>query len=292
MKIHSVFFVRKQKQNLQKKILKEIRSGSYDFVWIDKGNFINRDLLEKIRSRGVYIIHYTQDHIGAYSGGFGAEYFDALDLVDLQITTNHSDASYYENMGYHVLLDKFCLSGARAVKSEEPQKHDIIFIGHHEPYTELVIRRLAAKFNVALYGTRWLKLRNMAYVYPQTVWGDKYYHALISAKMGICIYSRHNLNTNQIRPYELAYAGTFILAERSKDLVADFQDGVHCACFSSPGELLTKAEHYLHNDCERLLITKAAKKRVDQLVIDKVFLANTNKVYRILESDKIRQNPN
>ena len=168
----------------------------------------------------------------------------------------------------------------------QPNSFPNIFIGHHEPYTELVIRRLATKFKVALYGTRWLKLRNMAYVYPKTVWGDEYYRALISAKMGICIYSRHNLNTNQLRPYELAYAGTFILAERSKDLVADFQDGVHCACFASPDELLTKAEQYLHNDGERLLISKAAKKRVDELFIDKVFGETVKRVSDILSSNK------
>jgi spore maturation protein CgeB len=272
-KVFSIFQAIVGSNKIRKLILIELEYGNYDYVWIDKGNFITKELIFQIKTYNCKVIHYCQDHIGSYSHNFGKDYFSSLPYIDLQITTNRSDYVYYENFGYNVILDKFCYCvPENLTKVDLKKEYDIAFIGHHEEYTEKVIRQLSVNFKVTVFGPKWIKVSRVCDVKPYTVWGDDYINTLKKSKIVLSLYSRYNLNTNTLRPYEITAAGSLLVTERTKDIENDFIDRKEIICFDNIDELNNVLSYYLQHEDEREEIAgNGHRKTMENYLVDKVF---------------------
>lgn len=263
----------KGSKSLCVKILSELEKGEYKYLWLDKASYITGDFIQSVKQMNVHIIHYTQDHIGSYNHGFSYEYFSSLSEIDIQITTNRSDYAFYENFGRRVYLDKFSYSyDPKPFETPLLKRYDVVFIGHHEEYTEGILRLLAKDYKITVFGPKWIKLKHICNVMPYTVWGDDYIEEIRKSKIVLSIFSKYNLNTNTLRPYEITSSGSFVLTERTKDILKDFNEGNELECFGSIDELKKKISYYLIHENERELIAKQGmKKTIDHFSIKKVF---------------------
>jgi spore maturation protein CgeB len=166
---------------------------------------------------------------------------------------------------------------------------DVVFVGHHEPDgREDSIRALVTVgIHVKLWGGHyWSRVvlgdlyDNLSPIVPAD--GDAYAKALCGAKICLCFLSKLNRDTYTRRCFEIPACGKVMLAERTDDLLQFFTEDEEACFFSSPEELVHKAQWLIHNPDIRERIAQAGLRRVwadghDVASRAKYFLSMLNK---------------
>jgi spore maturation protein CgeB len=93
------------------------------------------------------------------------------------------------------------------------------------------------------------------------LWGDDYVHALASFKIGLGLLSKAIPEQHTTRTFEIPAAGTFLLAERTDEHRAFFEEGREAEYFDSTEELHDKVLFYLRNDAARSTIAARGRER-------------------------------
>jgi glycosyltransferase involved in cell wall biosynthesis len=92
--------------------------------------------------------------------------------------------------------------------------------------------------------------------------GDAYAKALCGAKICLCFLSKLNRDTYTRRCFEIPACGKVMLAERTEDLMRLFKEDEEACFFSSPEELVRKAQWLINNPDIRERIAQAGLRRV------------------------------
>lgn len=146
---------------------------------------------------------------------------------------------------------------------------DVVFVGHHEPDgREANIRALvSAGIRVKLWGGRYWSHAVLGDLYEQLApielaEGAEYGKALSGAKVCLCFLSKMNRDTYTRRCFEIPAYGKVMLAERTNDLMHFFKEDEEACFFSSPDELVSKAQWLIKNPVKRDCIARAGMRRV------------------------------
>lgn len=255
-----------------KKIRKFIDQNEYDVVWIDKGNTISPNTLRYIKAKQPQckIVSYSPDNM-ALRHNQSQQYLKCIPLYDYHITTK----SY--------ILDDMKRLGAKRIKFV-PQSYALEF---HHPYdvTPSDVERLGG--DVGFIGA-WEQERCDSILYlakngiKVTVFGDgkwndykgepnidlrpgvfseDYSKALQVFRISLCFLRKMNFDQQTSRTMEIPACGGFMLAERTKEHQALFEEGKEAEFFSSNEELLEKCRYYLAHENERKAIAAAGHQR-------------------------------
>lgn len=244
----------------------------FDVVWVEKGVWIYPETVELLQRRSArkLAIHYTPDPqlLLHKSRHFTA----AIPRYDLLITTKSFEVDLYEKHGAVDTL--LVLQGFgrrfldhRGEKQSAAFHSDVCFIGHRESHYVQRIRAISHELDdVKVWGPGWSRyslLSGWAHrvVQGDGVWGDDYPLALASAKLALGLLSKRIPETTTTRTFEIPATATFMLAERTDDHLALFEEGKEAEFFSSDEELRSKARFYLANDTARARIAGAGRER-------------------------------
>jgi glycosyltransferase involved in cell wall biosynthesis len=147
---------------------------------------------------------------------------------------------------------------------------DIVFVGHYEPDgREESIRALVkAGMQVKLWGGHYWNRGVLGDIYDyltpiEPAEGDEYTKALCGAKVCLCFLSKLNRDTYTRRCFEIPACGKAMLAERTDDLVKFFKEDEEACFFSSPEEMVHKAQWLINNPDIRDRIAQAGLNRVN-----------------------------
>ena len=99
------------------------------------------------------------------------------------------------------------------------------------------------------------------YVCGNGAWGLDYLKALSNAKIALGLLGKHIPETTTTRSFEIPAIGTFMLAERTDDHLALFEEGEEAEFFDNDDELKDKIRFYLANDSARNKIAAAGRER-------------------------------
>jgi spore maturation protein CgeB len=221
-------------QNINTQIQKELdKEFNYEFIWIDKGVFIQPKILKALRKRTKRLIHFTPDPAFLYHS---SKLFEAgIDLYDYCVTTKSFELNKYKEKGAKNTI--FCTQGfdenvhRQMVKFEE-KIYDVCFIGHYESERAQIIKSLINKdYSVVIAGINWLKFyskhknySNLTYLGNQIL-GDEYVRVIGQSKIGLGLISKWIPEKHTTRTFEIPACGTALLTESNVEIRAFYDEG-------------------------------------------------------------------
>ena len=249
------------------------RTESFDAAWIDKGIWIWPETLDVLRKRAKrqIAVHNTPDPQILFHKS--RHFFRCIPHYDLLVTTKPYEVQGYKAKGARRIL--LVLQGYRdlftpeqAAGTENPElASEVCFVGTcYDGRVDRIRAASRASQNIAVWGDKWPGYtRSRPWLRPivrgNSIYGERYPAALRATKIALCFLAKCVPETTKTRTFEIPATGTFMLAERTDDHLALFQEGKEAEFFGSDEEMVDKIRFYLANDGARTRIAAAGRER-------------------------------
>jgi hypothetical protein len=250
------------------------RESSFDLLWIDRGLTLWPSTLRAFRQLQprARVAGYSPDDMGS-SHNQSSFFLHGLSYHDAYFTTKTYGVAELHALG---VPNVFFNGNAYDPETHRPvelsaadrQRYqtDVGFVGAFEEDRAQHILHLEQNgVCVRVLGeTRWLEFwgKHTQMSRPQPpVWGLEYTKALCGAAINLCFLRKINRDLQTQRSVEIPACGGFMLAERTDEHRALFEEGKEAEYFSSKGELLEKVRFYLTNSEARARIAAAGLER-------------------------------
>ncbi|WP_298780282.1 glycosyltransferase [uncultured Polaribacter sp.] len=261
-----------------KKFVSQVAEFSPNYIVVFKGSEISLDSLKIIKDKGIKLLNYNLDHPFEYfSKGSGNKFVrKAIPFYDKHITYSkeiqkqlletYKIKALYLPFGYELEESKFEELRLKDKKNEEVKA---CFVGNPDSNRAEIINGLADKqIHIVVFGENWNKfLKPSSYieVYPQ-VNGDAYWETLAKYRVQINIFRPHNINSHNMRTFEVPAIGGIMLAPKSIEHEAFFKNNEDCFIYSNFNDLVSKVTYVLNLSFEEATIIRknARKKSVSQ----------------------------
>lgn len=251
------------------KIITSLKNKKFDVLWIDKGVTIYPRTLKLARKLcpTIKIISYSPDNM-ALRHNQSQQYLKSLPYYDYVIT----------NKSY--IIEDMKRLGAKKVifvnNTFEPTFHyphnvsdddikrlggDVGFIGTWEKERcESILYLANHGIKVRVWGGgKWLEYKHYSpnlKIEEKGLYSEDYCKALRAFKINLCFLRKINFDQQTTRSVEIPACGGFMLAERTNEHIALFEENKEAAYFSSDAELVKKCKFYLSHNEERISIMK------------------------------------
>ena len=241
-------------------------------VWVEKGLTVEAATVRALRERWpqAVMLNYSGDDM-FNPRNQSRQWHACLPLYDVFVTTKHHN------------LDELREAGARLVlhvdKAFDPLVHrpvpvtpdlrgrfggDVGFVGWPEAARTASMLHLARHgVPVRIWGPwpRPLRSHPNLRVEGRPLWSDDYASALSAFRINLCFLRKANRDRHTTRSVEIPACGGFMLAERTAEHLALFEEDVEAVYFSDDDELLDKVRWYLAHEPERARIAEAGRRR-------------------------------
>jgi spore maturation protein CgeB len=137
---------------------------------------------------------------------------------------------------------------------------DVSFVGTYYPNRARVLRQLQG-LDLAIWGSYW-RISGVKARYHGSVWGPEMVKALNASKITINIHHPTDLDfKTNMRTFEAAGCGAFLLTDHPVDLEEMFQVGKEVICYHSSDEFRDLVRYYLKHEAERQEIARRGQQR-------------------------------
>lgn len=240
-----------------------------DCMWVDKGIWIFPETLRAIKATtDCQLVHYTPDSQILINRS--RHFLESVPIYDMLLSTKSFEMGRYKELGarrVRFVTQSYCPVRFLSPEPKQSFVHDIGFVSDFKkPYGRIVRDLVAAVPDIAVWGPHWRRAARCGRVPSNVVkgdgvWGPDYVNALASFRIGLGLLSKYIPEQHTTRSFEIPAAGTFLLAERTKEHQEFFDEGQEAEFFDSPGELASKARFYLRRDAVRQRIALRGRAR-------------------------------
>lgn len=256
------------------KIARRAAEQRFDVLWLDKALTVTKETLDIFRkdNPGAACVFYSGDDM-LNPQNQSRYYVEALPHYDIHFTTKSYNVTELEAMG--------CQRVVYVGNAYDPKTHrpvhlsssdmerfgsDVGFVGGYEQDRWVHIRRLAhAGLQIRVAGSFWERADASAIPGLSFAFGDlrgeDYAKAICATKVNLCFLRKANRDLETTRSVEIPACGGFMLAERTEEHRALFEEGREAEYFETFDELLDKARYYVCHDAERSKIAMAGHAR-------------------------------
>ncbi|WOO42919.1 CgeB family protein [Rubellicoccus peritrichatus] len=257
------------------RILNAARAEKWDILWIDKGQGLKPEILTDFRKLqpSAKLVNYSPDDMFNPANQTD-RYLSALDIYDLFVTTKSYNIAEFREAG---VQDVFFVGNAyepsihkpfRLLEEEREQwRSDVVFVGAVEADRLRSLEFLAQqKISLGLYGggKAWQSLSEL-YANVRSncefIADQSYSKVLCASSIALGFLRKQNRDLQTTRSIEIPACGVFMLAERTDEHLALFDEGKEAEFFSSDEELWEKIRFYLKNVDKREAIARAGRRR-------------------------------
>jgi spore maturation protein CgeB len=269
-----------------------------NLVWAEKQQYLDAESLERARTLGAVLVHYTPDPYFTLAWKRTRLSDAAMPLYDALVTSKKYELDQYRALNRQVIYMPLGF-GDRDHRPLAPANQrdarrfssDISFLGGWEPRREALLsdlgERVACDMKLWGYGwehvrdgrvtpRRWAMMRRNAggvsysvrknpaiarALQGGEVYAAEYAYALSGARISIGFLRQICPDQHTTRTFEIPACGSMLLADRSEEHLDMFEEGVEAEFFASTEELVEKAQFYLANESSRAKIALAGFRR-------------------------------
>jgi hypothetical protein len=281
--------------NLNSNLIDIFENVNPDLVWVDKGQLLRRRTIQRLRkiSSKTQFVHYNPDDpFGSFGMSSWRYFLEALSSYDFHFVPRNENIEEYESYGAKKVLYIFPSRGFdREIHAlhmsvvrdfpawgydpniHQPQKTkkkilasftaDVGFLGAFENDRAEHILYLAKRGIKIRIPKNWPAkyMHENLLLSPYDVIGKDYSMALSCFKICLCFLRKGNRDKHTSRSIEIPAGGNFLLAERTNEHQALFEEDKEAVFFSTPEELYEKVKFYIKNEKSRIKIAQAGQAR-------------------------------
>jgi spore maturation protein CgeB len=253
--------------------LEACKRHHWDIIWLEKALTIGPDVVRKLRNAcpRAKIIGFSPDDMTRRHNQ-SRQFVEALGYYDWFITTKAHSVADLTALGCTnvvVVGNGFDPEAFRPVSVSasdiERLGGDVGFIGTYEGDRALRMLELArAGLRVRVWGDGW---RALAEGHPnlrvenKPLDFDDFARACGAFKINLGFLRKLNGDQQTTRSVEIPACGGFMLAERTAEHLALFDEGLEAEFFASDAELIDKCRRYLEDEASRDAIARRGHER-------------------------------
>ncbi|RZJ53065.1 MAG: glycosyltransferase family 1 protein [Flavobacterium sp.] len=237
---------------INNKLLDEISIINPDIVWVFKGMEIYPKTLLEIRKKGIFLINYNPDHpfSFAHKGSGNANVKNSLSIYHLHLSYSKNIINELAKIySADVLFLPFGYDHTGNVydflPSEEINK--IAFVGNPDANRTKILNNLASNgYSIDVFGNGWakyVKAQNIKINDP--IYGPELWETLQKYRIQLNIFRPHNLNSHNMRTFEVPSVGGIMLAPASEEHFQFFEDNKEAFFYRNEDELMKICEKIL-----------------------------------------------
>jgi len=246
-----------------------------DVLWIDKGLSVTRRTLAFFAARQptCAVVGYSPDDM-MNPGNQTNAFISHLGCYDVFFTTKSYGVRELESLGARRVVfvpNAFDPRTHRPLVLSSLERDrlggPVGFIGSWEGQRAESLTRLAQRgIPTRVWGSGWSThdLPENVRVERKSLWADDYAKAICAFDINLCFLRKANRDLQTTRSVEIPACGAFMLAERTREHLALFEEGVEAEYFSDDDELATKVTYYLQNPEQRNAIAAAGLQRCER----------------------------
>ena len=259
--------------NINKRLINEVKHFNPEVLFIIKGNLIKPSTLRSIKNinPNIILISWTLDDMYA-SHNRSLYYKNGLNLYDHIFTTKSYNLTELNSLGakkVHFLYQAYSNIYHIPCKQCENSKYkfDVLFIGTAEKERIDSLNYLAQNgIKINIYGGGWNKvnkttLHHNLVINAYDLVGSDYADAISCSKISLCFLRKINRDLHTSRSIEIPACKGFMLAERTNEHSDLFEEGIEAEFFNSNEELLKKVNYYLLNEEKRQEVMEEGYKK-------------------------------
>lgn len=278
---------------INRSVLEAARAFQPELVWAEKQEYLRTTTLDKLRRLGARLVHFTPDPYFSLDWKRTRLMDRAIREFDVLVYCKAYERAAYERLGKPLIYMPlgFCDERHRPLNDQKKSwACDVGFLGGWEPRREQMLHQVVAGgFGLTIRGGAWeflqdgrwtlrrhIVLRQLAGQEPfafrqdpllaaahkgDEVYGDDYARALSGARIGLGFLRVVCPDQHTTRSFEIPACGSMLLADRTDEHRAFFEEGKEAEFFSSPDELIDKLRFYLANESARIRVSAAGLER-------------------------------
>jgi spore maturation protein CgeB len=280
-------------EEINRSVLAATREFCPNLIWAEKQEFLRPETVVALRKMGARLVHFTPDPYFSLEWKRTRLMDEAMGDFDVLIYCKVYERNQYAAFGKPLVYMPlgYCDEVHRPLPSDDPRWSCAIgFLGGWEPRRERLLHVVAtAGIDLKIRGGYWEFLRDgkwtprrqiilgqlagyerfrfhrdefLAHAWQGgEVYVDDYARALTAAKIGLGLLRRACPDQHTTRTFEIPACGSMLLADRTAEHQAFFNEGKEAEFFESSEELLDKAKFYCANETARKQIAMAGYKR-------------------------------
>lgn len=278
---------------INRSVLEAARAVRPSLVWAEKQEYLRPDTLEELRFLGARLVHFTPDPYFSLEWKRTRLMDRAIQAFDVLVYCKAYERASYERLGKPVIYMPlgYCDEVHRPLNDQrERWACEVGFLGGWEPRRERMLHQIAERdFALTVRGVAWDHLRDGRWTLRRhmvlrqlagtdrfsfhydpliaaahrgdEVYGDDYARALSGTKISIGFLRTSWPDQHTTRSFEIPACGSMLLADRTDEHRAFFEEGKEAEFFSSSEELLDKVGYYLAHEPARIRLAAAGYER-------------------------------
>lgn len=286
--------------HLNQYLLTLAREHKPDLLWAEKQEYLQPETLHSIHKSGIRALHFTPDPYFTLSWKRTAIMDACMPLFDYVVTSKQYEIDEYKKRCQQVIYMPLGFSQAvhrpylpTNSKLRDQFSCDVGFLGGWEPRREHLLNAILTqtKCKMNIWGYSWDHLRDGKWTLRRAyrlrllagdtktpyqikkntlladalrggeVYGDQYAWALSGAKISVGFLRKVCPDQHTTRTFEIPACASLMLADRTEEHQAFFEEGVEAEFFSSSDELVDKVKFYLRNEMIREKIAQRGYQR-------------------------------
>ena len=257
-------------------VVDSAREFKPDLIWAEKQEFLRFETLERLRRLGARLVHFTPDPYFSLAWKRTRLMDVAMGGFDALVYCKRYEQAQYAVFGKPLIYMPlgYCDEVHRPLSSSDPQWRCAVgFLGGWEPRREYLMHVLvAAGLDLKIRGGYWDFLRDGRWTLRRhiilkqlagkehfnvhrdealacawkggEVYADDYARALSGARIGLGLLRKVCPDQHTTRTFEIPACASMLLADRTDEHCALFEEGKEAEFFNSAEELVDKAKFY------------------------------------------------